>query len=123
MGPLNLSFYLLNYFPLLSPRVDISLFSIDSTVHYCNPPIGSPLAQHLDCPMIRQMIGPVMSDCEIFGFDFASELIHLYYGSNCMDTYYDHLYEMVECWFVFQILILDFLNESSLFCAELLLTV
>lgn len=44
VGPLNLSFYLLNYFPLLSPRVYISLFSIDSTVHYCNPPIGSPLA-------------------------------------------------------------------------------
>lgn len=46
--------------------------------------------------MIRQMIGPVMSDCEIFGFDFACELIHLYYGSNSMATYYDLLYGMVE---------------------------
>lgn len=43
------------------------------------------------------MIGPVMSDCEILGFDFASDLIHLYYGSNCMATHNDLLYGMVEC--------------------------
>lgn len=51
------------------------------------------------------MIGPVMSDCEIFGFDFASELIHLYYGSNCMATHYDLLYGMVECWFDISIIV------------------
>lgn len=59
--------------------------------------------------MIRQMIGPVMSDCEIFGFDFASELIHFYYGSNCMATHYDLLFGTVECLFDISIIKSSFL--------------
>lgn len=63
------------------------------------------------------MIGPVMSDCEIFGFDFASELIHLYYSSNCMASHYDLLYGMVERWFDISI-IKSGLFKSSLLCVR-----